>query len=71
MEHGSDEYLCSIIFSGKGGCTLSGTFNSDFLECEFTGVKLGMLNLVEASGVVIDDQWGYLYDSDFLGSPKQ
>jgi hypothetical protein len=70
LEHGSDEYLCSITFSGKGGCTLSGTFNSDFLECEFTGVKLGIVNPVEASGVAIDDQWGYLYDSDYLGPPE-
>ena len=70
MEHGSDEYLCSMTFSGKGGCILSGTFKGDFLECEFTGVKLGMVNPVEASGIAIDDQWGYLYDSDFLGPPE-
>jgi hypothetical protein len=70
MEHGSDEYLCSMTFSGNGGCTLSGTFNSDFLECEFAGVKFGMVNPVEASGTAIDDQWGYLYDSNFLGPPK-
>jgi hypothetical protein len=70
MEHGSDEFPCSITFSGKGGCALSGTFNSDFLECEFMGVKVGMVNPVEASEIAIDDQWGYLYDSDYLGPPK-
>ncbi len=69
MEHFSDEYLSSMTFSGKGGCTLSGTFDSDFLECEFTGVKLQMVNPVEGSGIAIDDQWGYLYDSNYLGSP--
>lgn len=70
MEHGSDEFECSMTFSGKGGCALSGTFNSDFLECKFTGVKLGMVNPVEASRVAIDEQWGYLYDSNYLGSPE-
>ena len=70
MEHGSDEYLCSMTFGERGGCTLSGTFRSDFLECEFTGVKLGMVNPVEASGVAIDDHWEYLYDSNYLGPPK-
>jgi hypothetical protein len=49
MDHGSDECLCLMAFGGKGGCTLSGSFDSDFLTCEFTGVKLGMANLVEAS----------------------
>jgi hypothetical protein len=69
MQHESDEYLCSMTFSGKGGCTLSGTFCSDFLDCEFTGVKLEMVDPVEGSGIDIDGQWGYLYDSDYLGAP--
>jgi len=65
LEHDSDEYLCSMTFRGKGGCTLSGTFESGFLECEFTGVKLGMINPVEASEIDIDDQWEDLHDSDY------
>jgi len=70
MEHGSDDYLCSMTFSGKGGCTLFGTFYSDFLDCEFTGVKLEMVNPVEGSKISIDDKWGYLYDSNYCGEPR-
>jgi len=70
IEHYSDEYQCSMTFSGKGGCTLSGTFKSDFLECEFEGMKLGMVNPAEASKIAIDDQWACLYDSQYLESPR-
>lgn len=70
MEHDSDEYQCSMTFGGKGGCTLSGTFASDFLNCKFTGVKLGTITIAEASVISIDDQWGYLYDAAYVGPPK-
>lgn len=69
MEHQSDEYQCSMTFVGKGGCTLSATFASNFLTCKFTGVKLGTVTTAETSSVSIDDQWGYLYDSEYLGRP--
>ncbi|KAF1995552.1 hypothetical protein P154DRAFT_623911 [Amniculicola lignicola CBS 123094] len=70
MEHDSEEYQCSMIFSGKGGCALSGTFDSDFLDCEFTGVKIGTITPDGASAISIEAQWGYLYDSAYLGSPR-
>jgi len=70
IEHYSDEYQYSIAFSGKGGCTLSGTFRTDFLEYGFEGTKLGMIDPAEASKIAIDDQWACLYDSQYLGSPK-
>ena len=43
-----------MTFSRKGGYILLGTFNSDFLEYEFTGVKLEMANLVKALRITIN-----------------
>jgi hypothetical protein len=60
----SDEDECSITFSGKGGCTLSGIFRSSWLDCEFTGVKLGTANPVEASRISVDDEWESLIPRD-------
>ena len=37
----SDKELCSVTFSGPGGCKMSGVLRNDFVsDCTFTGVKV-------------------------------
>jgi hypothetical protein len=37
----SEERLCSMTFSGTGGCKVTGTFHNEYVEdCEFSGVKV-------------------------------
>jgi hypothetical protein len=63
IQQGSDVSLCSVTFSGEGGCRLSGEFVCGYLnKCQFTGIKVKMADSRHAREIPIDENWKGLSD---------
>lgn len=53
----SDQKLCSITFSGPGGCKLSGVFHNRYVSnCKFSGVKVD--TQPREGRCYIEERWG-------------
>jgi hypothetical protein len=61
IQLGSDEKLCSITFSGPGGCKLTGTFNNEYTgKSKFSGIKTSTEQRKRSRGIGVEEQWrGY------------